>query len=49
MSFGLKNAGATYQRVMIVIFYDMMYDFMDDYFDDIVVKSRRASDHLVHL
>ena len=49
MPFELKNAGATYQRAMTVVFHDMMHDFMEDYVDDIVVKSRRALDHLVHL
>ena len=49
MPFGLKNAGATYQRAMTAIFHDMMHDFMEDYVDDIVVKSKHASDHLIHL
>ena len=34
---------------MTAVFYDMMHDFMEDYVDDIVVKSRRAPDHLVYL
>ena len=34
---------------MTAVFHDMMHDFMEDYVDDIVVKSRRAPDHLVHL
>ena len=41
MLFGLKNAGATYQRTMIAIFYDMMHRELEDYVDDIVVKSMR--------
>ena len=49
MPFGLKNVGATYQQATTVIFHDMMRDFMEDYVDDIVVKSRRAPDHLVYL
>ena len=40
MPFGLKNAGATYQRTMTAIFHDMMHEEMEDYVDDIVVKSR---------
>ena len=40
MPFGLKNAGATYQRTMTAIFHDMMYKEMEDYVDDIVVKSK---------
>ena len=40
MPFGLKNAGATYQRTMTSIFHDMMHEEMEDYVDDIVVKSK---------
>jgi len=40
MPFGLKNAGATYQRTMIAIFHDMMHKEREDYVDDIVVKSK---------
>ena len=39
MPFGLKNAGATYQRAMTAIFHDMMHQELKDYVDDIVVKS----------
>ena len=49
MPFGLKNAGATYQRAMTAIFHDMIHDFVEDYVDDLVVKSRRAPDHIIHL
>ncbi|KAL5572514.1 hypothetical protein UlMin_022111 [Ulmus minor] len=49
MPFGLKNAGATYQRAMTAIFHDMIHDFVEDYVDDLVVKSRRAIDHIAHL
>ena len=41
MPFGLKNAGATYQRMMTAIFHDMMHCKLEDYVDDIVVNSRR--------
>ena len=37
MPFGLKNAGATYQRAMTTIFHDMMHKELEDYVDDIVV------------
>ena len=40
MPFGLKNTGATYQRVMNAIFYDMLGHHMEIYIDDIVVKSK---------
>ena len=41
MPFGLKNAGATYQRSMNAIFHDMLGHHMEIYIDDIVVKLRR--------
>jgi hypothetical protein len=46
MPFGLKNAGAMYQRTMTTIFYDMMYQEIEDYVDDVVVKSKTREDHL---
>ena len=46
MSFGLKNAGTTYQRTTTTIFHDMMHQEMEDYVDDIVVKSTRREDHV---
>ena len=46
MPFGLKNASATYQRVMTVIFHNIMYQELEDYVDDIVVKSKRREEHL---
>uniref|UniRef100_A0A2N9IIW6 Integrase catalytic domain-containing protein n=1 Tax=Fagus sylvatica TaxID=28930 RepID=A0A2N9IIW6_FAGSY len=45
MPFGLKNAGATYQRTMTAIFHDMMHREIEDYVDDIVVKSKTREDH----
>ena len=45
MPFWLKNAGATYQRVMTAIFHDMMHQKLEDYVDDIVVKSRKREEH----
>ena len=41
MLFGLKNAGATYQRTMTAIFHDMMLQEMEDYVDDSVIKLKR--------
>ena len=46
MPFGLKNAGATYQRAMAIIFHDQMRKIMDAYVDDILVKSKEGEDHL---
>ncbi|CAL8163310.1 unnamed protein product [Prunus armeniaca] len=45
MSFGLKNAGATYQRAMMAVFHDMMGKEVEDYVDDLVVKSKTRGSH----
>ena len=45
----LKNSGATYQRAMNAIFHDMIGHHIEVYIDDIVVKSKKASDHVIHL
>ena len=45
MPFGLKNASATYQRAMMVIFHDMIHIDMEVYVDDILVKSKTRSEH----
>jgi hypothetical protein len=42
MSFGLKNAGATYQKCMIKCFGDLIERAMEAYIDDIVVKTKRS-------
>jgi hypothetical protein len=39
MTFGLKNAGATYQRAMNYIYHDLINKLVEIYIDDIVVKS----------
>jgi hypothetical protein len=39
MTFGLKNAGATYQRVMNYIYHDLIGKLVEIYIDDVVVKS----------
>lgn len=49
MPFGLKNAGATYQRAMTTIFQDMMHKEIEDYVDDIVVKSGKGENHIAVL
>ena len=46
MPFGLKNAGATYQRAMSVIFRDHLRKMVECYVDDIAIKSRDKNDHL---
>ena len=45
MPFGLKNAGATYQRAMNLIFHDLLHKFMEVYIDDVVVKSQTFEEH----
>ena len=45
MSFGLKNAGATYQRAATTLFHDMMHKDVEVYVDDMIVKSRDRVDH----
>ena len=45
MPFGLKNAGATYQRTMTAIFHDMMHREMEDYVDNSMVKSKTRAGH----
>jgi hypothetical protein len=46
MTFGLKNAGATYQRVMNYIYHDLIGKLVEIYIDDIVVKSTSTWGHL---
>ena len=46
MTFGLKNAGATYQRAMNLIFHDLLGVILEVYIDDIVVKSDAFESHL---
>ena len=49
MPFGLKNAGATYQRAMNTIFHKMIGKFVEVYIDDVIVKSKSEEEHLEHL
>ncbi|XP_056858128.1 uncharacterized protein LOC130507431 [Raphanus sativus] len=49
MPFGLKNAGANYQRLVNRMFADQLGKTMEVYIDDMLVKSLRADDHLAHL
>uniref|UniRef100_A0A2N9EWM1 Reverse transcriptase domain-containing protein n=1 Tax=Fagus sylvatica TaxID=28930 RepID=A0A2N9EWM1_FAGSY len=39
MPFGLKNAGATYQRAMVTLFHDMIHHEIEVYVDDMIAKS----------
>ncbi|XP_013632851.1 PREDICTED: uncharacterized protein LOC106338416 [Brassica oleracea var. oleracea] len=49
MPFGLKNAGATYQRLVNKMSADKLGVTMEVYIDDMLVKSLHAADHLSHL
>ena len=45
MSFGLKNAGSTYQRMMTRMFESQLGKNIEMYIDDMVVKSKVVSKH----
>ena len=49
MPFGLKNAGATYQRAMVTLFHDMMHKEIEVYVDDMVTNSQGENDHIINL
>jgi hypothetical protein len=49
MTFGLKNAGATYHRAMNLIFHDLLRVLMEVYIDDMVVKSVGFEEHMTDL
>jgi hypothetical protein len=46
MTFGLKNAGATYQHAMNYIFHDLIGELVEIYIDDVVIKSASVEGHL---
>ena len=49
MPFGLKNAQATFQRLVNTVFADQLGRNMDAYIDDMIVKSKEAVDHVADL
>nr|XP_009783873.1 PREDICTED: uncharacterized protein LOC104232382 [Nicotiana sylvestris] len=49
MPFGLKNAGATYQRLVNKMFKNQLGKTIEVYIDDMLVKSKRKEDHIGHL
>lgn len=49
MPFGLKNTGATYQRLMNKVFEDQIGRNMEVYMDDMLTKSACADDHVADL
>jgi hypothetical protein len=46
MTFGLKNAGVMYQRVMNYIYHDLIGKLVEIYIDDVVVKPTSSGGHL---
>ena len=46
MSFGLKNAGSTYQRMMTKMFEPQLCKCIEVYIDDMVVKSKIVSEYV---
>ena len=49
MPFGLKNAGATYKRLVNKMFKRQISTSMEVYIDDMLVKSVKAELHIAHL
>ncbi|RDY12610.1 hypothetical protein CR513_02558, partial [Mucuna pruriens] len=49
MPFGLKNAGVTYQRVMVTLFHDTMHKEIEVYVDDMIAKLKSPEQHLKDL
>ncbi|PKA58156.1 hypothetical protein AXF42_Ash012879 [Apostasia shenzhenica] len=49
MPFGLKNAGATYQRMIDIVFKNQRGRNLEAYVDDILVKSRSMEEYLTDL
>jgi hypothetical protein len=49
ITFGLKNADATYQRARNLILHDLLGIILEIYIDDVVVKSGSMDSHLADL
>ena len=49
MPLSLKNAGATYQRLVIKIFQPLIGKTTEVYIDDMLVKSKECLDHTQHM
>ena len=49
MPFGLKNVGATYQRLVKKVFAEQLGRNMEAYVDDMLVKSKTMLQHIVDL
>ena len=49
MSFGLKNVGATYQRLVTKMFQPLLGKTMEVYIDDMLIKSKEWPNHATYL
>ena len=49
MPFGLKNVGATYQRMATALLHDKMHNEVEVYVDDMIMKSMERKGHIVNL
>ena len=49
MPFGLKNAGATYQRLMDKVFHRQIGKTMEVYVDDMIVKAEKMDNYVLNL
>jgi hypothetical protein len=46
MPFGLKKAGATYQRAATILLHDIIHKEVEVYVDEIIIKSREGEGHV---
>ena len=49
MSFGLKNVGATYQRIATTLRHDMMHNKVEVYVDNMIMKSKDRGSNTINL
>src|SRR3989442_1253439 len=49
MPFGLKNAGAMYQRMATTLFHDMIHKDLEVYIDDMVIMTNTPEEHVAAL
>ena len=49
MPFGLKSVGATYQRLVNMMFNNLIGRMIEVYMDDMLFKSKVVEDHIKHL
>ena len=49
MPFDLKNAEATYQRLVNKMFKELIGKTMEVYIDDMLIKNLKSFDHIAHL